>query len=211
MIGRRLTDFIHRDDQDGFYLHMQHCRKRPESIVLELRMVRSDGTYFDAWMQMQCISGSADAEPQFNLAVEDIRDRATASSSLALYEQVLDVAGQMTDKQHLLDEYVRLIKFYAACDAVGIRIRDDQGNIPYQAYVGFSRQFYEAESPLSLHDDQCMCITVIKGNPDPASDYFTEKGSFYINGTSRFLSTLSTEGRGVTRNACNAHGYESVA
>jgi signal transduction histidine kinase len=55
-----------------------------------------------------------------------------------------------------------------------------------------------------------MCITVIKGTTDPGLPFFTNKGSFYINATSRFLATVAPEDLGSTRNVCNAHGYESV-
>jgi len=97
------------------------------------------------------------------------------------------------------------------CAAVGIRILDDQDNIPYKFYDGFSRSFYELESPLSIKSDKCMCINVIKGEIDPKLPFYTEGGSFYMNGTTRFLSTVSEKEKGQTRNVCNQVGYESVA
>jgi PAS domain S-box-containing protein len=56
-----------------------------------------------------------------------------------------------------------------------------------------------------------MCINVIKGDVDPKLPFYTEGGSFYMNGTSRFLATVSEEAKGETRNVCNQAGYESVA
>jgi len=55
-----------------------------------------------------------------------------------------------------------------------------------------------------------MCTTVIKGATTPNKPYFTEKGSFYINGTSRLLATMPPEHLKTTRNGCLAQGYESV-
>ena len=103
------------------------------------------------------------------------------------------------------------IKNFTGCAAVGLRTLDDEGNIPYQAYDGFSQRFYESESPLSIKADQCMCINVIKEDTDPKLSFYTEGGSFYINGTTRFLATVSEEEKGETRNVCNQVGYESVA
>jgi PAS domain-containing protein len=94
---------------------------------------------------------------------------------------------------------------------VGIRILDKQGNIPYEAYTGFSREFYVSESPLSIESDQCMCINVVKGNTDPSLPFYTEYGSFFINGTTTFLATVPDDDKSPTRNVCNAQGYESVA
>jgi PAS domain S-box-containing protein len=124
---------------------------------------------------------------------------------------LLEIANLGKQLNPTLKEFVRVIRDYADCDAAGIRVLDSEGNIPYQAYEGFSREFYESESPLSIKLHHCMCINVIKGNNDPSLPYYTEDGSFCMNGTTAFLATVSEEEKGSTRNVCNAHGYESVA
>ncbi|MFC2003376.1 PAS domain S-box protein [Chloroflexota bacterium] len=110
-----------------------------------------------------------------------------------------------------LQQFVKTIKDYTGCTAVGIRMLDNTGNIPYTAYEGFSQEFYESESPLSIKSDQCMCINVIKGDTNPGLPFYTEDGSFYMNSTTAFLATVSEEEKGTTRNTCNEQGYESVA
>ncbi|MBC2713273.1 MAG: PAS domain S-box protein [Desulfosarcina sp.] len=211
LIGRCITDFIHRDDQHGFYFQKLNCQKNMETTIFELKIKKADGVFFDAQLQMQAISKKFGEEPEFSVALVDITDHVQLSSSFALQQNCLELVCRATDMEELLGGYVQLVKSYLQCDAVGIRIRDDAGNIPYEAYDGFSQAFYESENPLSLYTDQCMCIDVIKGKRNSDLPYFTPKGSFYINGTSRFLSTASSEELGTTRNVCNAHGYESVA
>ncbi|NIR14010.1 MAG: GAF domain-containing protein, partial [Desulfobacterales bacterium] len=103
------------------------------------------------------------------------------------------------------------IKKLTGCEAVAMRLLDRDGNIPYQAFDGFSEEFYRLESPLSLRSDRCMCINVIKGKFDPGLSFYTAGGSFFMNGTTRFLATVSEEQKGQTRNVCNRFGYESVA
>lgn len=110
-----------------------------------------------------------------------------------------------------LNQVVHLVKSYFQADAVGIRLLDDEGNIPYEAYEGFPESFYQSESPLSIKTDRCMCIYVIKRTIDPKAPFVTEKGSFYMNGTSAFLAGVSEQDKGETRNVCNDYGYESVA
>jgi len=111
----------------------------------------------------------------------------------------------------LLKEFVTEVKNFTDCEAIGIRILDENGNIPYEAHEGFAQSFYQSECPLSLKSDQGMCINVIKGDIDPSHPFYTERGSFYVNGTTRFLATVSEEEKGQTRNLCNEYGYESVA
>lgn len=111
----------------------------------------------------------------------------------------------------LLEEFVSAVRDFTGCGAAGIRILDKEGNIPYQAYKGFSQRFYELESPLSIKLDQCLCINVIKGKTQAKLPYYTKGGSFYTNGTTHLLATLSEKDKGRTRNVCHEFGYESVA
>ena len=123
----------------------------------------------------------------------------------------LEIANRQKEMTPLLKEFAAELRNSTGCAAVGIRLLDEAGNIPYQAYEGFSEEFYEKESPLSIKSDQCMCTNVVKGTTDSALPFYTAGGSFYINTTTRFLATISEEDKGRTRNECNRAGYESVA
>ena len=123
----------------------------------------------------------------------------------------LKIANQHIEMKPLLEEFVLEIKKLTKCDSVGIRMLDTEGNIPYEAYQGFSKEFYQSESPLSIKSDKCMCINVIKGEADPELSFYTKRGSFFMNATTKFLATVSEEEKGETRNICNLTGYESVA
>ena len=141
----------------------------------------------------------------------DITERRRDEEEYRVSLRFLEAVQRHTEIPPLLEELVAVIKDYTGAEAVGIRVLDSQGNIPYQAYQGFSRSFYERESPLSIHADHCMCINVIKGACDPGLPFYSAGGSFYMNGTSRFLATVDEADKGVTCNVCNQVGYESVA
>ncbi len=143
--------------------------------------------------------------------LRDITERKRAEKALGLSHKLLDIANKQAEAGLLLTKFVAEVKIFMGCAAAGIRLLDEEGNIPYEAQVGFSQKFYDSESPLSIKSDQCMCINVIKGNTDPALPFYTEGGSFYMNATTRFLATVSQEDKGQTRNVCNEVGYESVA
>ena len=145
------------------------------------------------------------------LSLVDVTERKRAEEAFRLSHRFLEIANRHTKMSGLLNEFVTEVKGVSGCAAVGIRILDEQGNIPYQAYEGFGPEFYELESPLAIQTDMCMCINLIKGTTDPALPFYTERGSFFMNGTSRFLATVSEEEKGRTRNVCNEFGYESVA
>jgi PAS domain S-box-containing protein len=142
---------------------------------------------------------------------EQRHKRKRAEKALHINYRLLEIANRHTEMKPLLDEFVAEIQNYTGCTATGLRFLDEEGNIPYEAHQGFSQSFYESESPLSIRSDHCMCINVIRGNYDPKLPFFTEYGSFYMNGTTRFLATVSEEEKGQTRNVCNMVGFESVA
>ena len=132
-------------------------------------------------------------------------------TELRASRKFLEIASLGGDIQDMLQDFVGELKTFTGCDAVGVRLLDESGGIPYMAYQGFSREFYETESPLSIKTDQCMCINVVKGVTNPELPFYSEGGSFYMNGTTRFLATVSEGDKGQTRNVCNLAGYESVA
>ncbi|HVN73695.1 MAG TPA: PAS domain S-box protein [Methanoregula sp.] len=141
----------------------------------------------------------------------DITERRFDEDILRLTAEVYRISTGDPDLGQMLGEYARLLQGYTGCDSIGIRLLDSRGNIPYHANIGFSEDFFNRESPLSIEADSCMCINVIKGKTDPSLPFYTAGGSFYINGTTKFLSTVSDEEKGKTRNVCNQAGYESVA
>jgi PAS domain S-box-containing protein len=143
--------------------------------------------------------------------VQDITGRKRAEETLEVSNRFLQIINKQMGMTPLLKEFLVEIRNLTGCSAVGVRLLDDAGNIPYQAYAGFSQEFYQKESPLSIKSDQCMCINVIKGGIDPGLPFYTAGGSFYINATSRFLATVSEKEKGKTRNECNRIGFESVA
>ncbi len=155
------------------------------------------------------------AGEDFGQSIADLEEEVArgkgASRALQISQRFFEIASGHSKASLLLKELAHEIQKLSGCEAVGIRILDNGGNIPYQGYVGFTKSFYTKESPLSIHSDQCMCINVIKGETDPSQPFYTKAGSFFMNGTTRFLSAVSEEDKGQTRNVCNQVGYESVA
>ena len=138
----------------------------------------------------------------------------------------------MSEKTHdfvalkkVLAEILGEICFLSNCQSVGIRL-ENNGDYPYYVYEGFPDFFILKENSICAKDDdgnhildkngspflECMCGDVLKGRFDSKLPYFTEKGSFWTNSTTRLLDTTTEKGRlDRTRNMCYESGYESVA
>ena len=138
----------------------------------------------------------------------DIMGENTVERALQVSHRFLEIANRHSRMDGLLKEFVPEVRAFTGCAAVGLHVLDEQGDIHYKAYDGFSKAFYKSESPLSIKGDRGMCINVIKGEADPRLPFYTRCGSFYMNNTTLFLATASEEEQG---HVCKAAGYESMA
>jgi hypothetical protein len=140
---------------------------------------------------------------------------------------VYDKNGDYLALNQILEEILKEISTVSCCQSVGIRLHDN-GDYPYYVYEGFPNFFIIKEKRLCVEDGsgnkildeqgnpllECMCGNVIKGRFDPKLPYFTKKGSFWTNSTTKFLQSVTEEEKkllGHTRNMCYHSGYESVA
>lgn len=143
--------------------------------------------------------------------IQDISDLKNTEKKQQASHSFLQISNRHLEMTPLLKEYVAEIKSLSGCEAVGMRILDRYGNIPFVAYTGFSQNFYDAENPLSIRNGNTTCIQVVRKKVDPKLSSFTPGGSFYVNGTSDFLHASPAADRGWPCRVCNNYGYESLA
>jgi PAS domain S-box-containing protein len=143
-------------------------------------------------------------------------------------ETTIDFLRQANEKENMADLVHFAVTFFrkrSGCEALGIRLRSDL-DFPYYETFGFSADFIRTERNLCAYDENgqvmrdptgrvlldCMCGNILQGRFDPSLPFFTRKGSFCSNGTTKLLaSTTEADRQARTRNRCNGEGYESVA
>lgn len=146
-----------------------------------------------------------DLEEARNLFKDCERQTQAANALLRLY-------ASATSRQGYMKIAIKLINIWSGCQYVGIRMLNKEGFIPYEAYLGFSREFWETENWLSIHKDQCACVRVITGNPEPQDlAVMTPGGSFYLDDSWEFLQSLSEAQRARFRGVCIHCGFKSIA
>ena len=81
LVKQALTRFIHRDDEDTYYLHRKVLVGSGEPQSCELRMVKTDGSPF--WVHLAAIvAQDADGVPELRVAITDINARKQAEDAL---------------------------------------------------------------------------------------------------------------------------------
>jgi PAS domain S-box-containing protein len=142
----------------------------------------------------------------------DITDRKRALDRLRVTGKLLEFFVTATGRKEYLTFVVDLLREWTECNCIGIRVLDNLGNIPYESYTGFSREFWEVENWISVKNHQCACIRVVLQKPDPQEmSMMTPNGSFYCNETAEFAASLTEEELSRYRGMCILTGFKSVA
>ena len=141
----------------------------------------------------------------------EMAERKQAEEKLNATNALLSLFSRKTSRNDYLEAVVNLVHFWSGCRCIGIRILDDEGYIPYESYVGFSREFWESENRLSVEHDQCACIRVVTGNPEPQDvAMMTPGGSFHCDDTVAFIDRLSAEEKMRFRGVCIQNRFLSL-
>ena len=168
------------------------------------------GTYWD-WSLVPILDSTGEVD-FLVFSLQGVTERREFHDRMFTHNTLLQLFSHSFTRNEYLDEVVDLIGKWNGSRCVGIRVLDKNGSIPYDAYRGFSREFWEAENCISLHHDQCACIRVIAGTPDPQDgSVMSPGGSFYCNNMMDFLKPLGPEGASRYRVTCVSNGFRSVA
>jgi len=142
----------------------------------------------------------------------DITERKEAQKRIETTNALLSLFVKMRTRKDYLDGVLELVQNWCGCRCAGIRVLDAQGNIPYESYTGFSREFWESENFLSVRNDHCVCIRVITGEMDRQDiPVMTPAGSFCCGNTIKFIRQLSEREKKRYRGVCVENGFLSVA
>jgi signal transduction histidine kinase len=125
--------------------------------------------------------------------------------------EILGILNEGREIEYVLEKTVALLAEYLKCEAIGVRMTDKLGNIPYQTYVGFTEGFIKKESPLCIRNDRCACIEISKGEYDPTQPLYTPYGSFFTNELQGLQPLVDGMRAGRFRGECVRSGWESLA
>jgi PAS domain S-box-containing protein len=145
-------------------------------------------------------------------AARDITERKQAERRRDFTSALLALFARKTSARDYLRSVVEAVRHWTGCQALGIRIADEQGEIPYAAWAGFEPEFLDLEGRLSLQRDNCCCIRAIS-QVFEATDraLLTPGGSYRCDDAIALLNSLPPEERAHFRGNCMKFGFASLA
>jgi PAS domain S-box-containing protein len=145
-------------------------------------------------------------------ALEDVTERHRAETRLKATNRLLAFFASKTTRQDYLDAVLELLVELSGCQALGIRMLNPAGQIPYEAAAGFNAEFLKSECWLSLEHDHCACTRAVRGRPEPQDlAMMTAGGSFHCNDTLGFVAKLTEAEKARFRGVCIRAGFATVA
>ncbi len=140
------------------------------------------------------------------------RERSRADRLIKTTNELLKLFPGKYSRKEYLDAVVKIIHEWSNCRCVGIRILNEQGEIPYESYMGFGHEFWESENWLSVKKDHCVCIRIISGQTESQDvPAMTEAGSFRCDNTFSFFDGLPENEKTKFRGVCLQNGFTSLA
>ncbi|MBI5189545.1 MAG: GAF domain-containing sensor histidine kinase [Nitrospirae bacterium] len=129
---------------------------------------------------------------------------------LKVNSEIIRLFNEGGELRRVLDRTASLVAGHLGCEALGIRVMDSLGNIPYESTVGFTDGFIEKEGHLCTRRDRCACTLASRGEYDPELPFFTKWGSFH-SGEVQDLEVLRLGMKdGSFRGECVRMGWESL-
>jgi signal transduction histidine kinase len=141
----------------------------------------------------------------------EIEERERAQAHLQVTNRLLELLVKTSTRREYLDAVARELAEATGCRCVGIRVKSETGQIPYEAAIGFDEDFLARESNLMLGRDACVCSRVIGGISAPEdAGVMSPFGSLCCPDLASFIQRVPVERRGNYRGHCAVVGFATL-
>ena len=203
-------DSLHPDDRDRTAKIWSNAVEQRILYETEYRIRRDDGEYRDMAVRGVPIMEQDGSIREWVGTCTDITERKMSQRRQSVTNSLLELFARKSSRKEYLDATTGAIKDWSGCEFIGIRIKDNGGNIPYESYIGFEQNFLEVENCLNIGRDNCVCVQAILQNY-PQHEYVTSAKSFFCNDSKTFLKNLADEQKKNYRGNCMKFGFQSIA
>jgi PAS domain S-box-containing protein len=193
------------DEIENIAFSLQHVLSG-ETVVESRKLLKRDGYVITIEASVKMIQNGL-----IQVIFRDITKRKEAETQVAVTNRLLDLFTKTTSRKEYVESVVQVIHQWSGFRCVGIRVADAEGNIPYEAYTGFSYEFWKLENMLSLNKDMCACIRTVTGRFETQdASVLTPNGSFCINNSKEFAGGLTKDELARFRGNCIQSGFLSI-
>ena len=209
VIGKSIFDINIWNDPKTCREFFATLKEKGQVNNVEAKLMRKDGQFITGLISARI--NEVDGKSRFLTVTRDISEWKETSRKLSASNHYLQIANKHKKMGPLLNEFVAKTQQLTDCSAIGIRLIDGQGNLPFKATMGYGGRFCKADNPCPLKVEKCLCIEVVRPTHGQKSPFFTEFGSFSTNSNSHLVATDSEKQKQKMCDCCENKGYESLA
>jgi PAS domain S-box-containing protein len=203
---------LHPDDLERTKAVWTHSVATRTLYEIEYRVRRKDGEYRHFAVRGVPVIGKDGIICEWTGACTDITEHKAAEERRNTTHALLALFARKSSSHEYLEAVVEAIRAWTDCQCLGIRVVDEDGDIPYSASVGFDAEFLRVENRLSLNTDNCCCVRAIsQAIEEQDRPLLTPGGSLRCDNTTEFVSQLSPQEQARYRGNCVNARFASVA
>jgi PAS domain S-box-containing protein len=212
LIHQKFTHFIPAEAQDTFYRYCQQVLHLQSRQTGELALKSATGRRLIVRLEGIAAEDPITHKTNCRLSLSDITDRKEAERRHDLTGALSALFAQKRTVSEYLHSVVELFRQWSGSQALGIRLVNEQQEIPYEAWAGFEPGFIELENRLSLQRDTCCCIRAItQAAEGPDRALLTPGGSYHCDDVRAFAEQFPPQERERHHGTCVRFGFASVA
>jgi PAS domain S-box-containing protein len=212
LIHQKITRFIPAEAQGAFHLYCDQVLHLRTRQMGELALRNAAGGSLTVRLAGIVAEAPVARESNYRLSLSDITERKEAERRRDLTSALSALFAQKTSASEYHHSVVELIRRWSGAEALGIRLVNEQQEIPYESWAGFEPEFIELENHLSLQRDACCCVRAItQAAESPDRALLTPGGSYRCDNMRSFTEQITPPEQSRYRGNCVKFGFASVA
>jgi PAS domain S-box-containing protein len=203
---------VHPQDRERTTAVWRRAVRTRSLYETEYRLQRYDGQYRLVAVRGVPVVEHDGAIREWVGACTDITERTAEEKRRELTHALLGLFAQKVTLKEYLDSVLEALRQWSGCEALGVRLLNEQQRIPYAAWTGFDPSFIELEQSHPLDPENCCCTRVLGQvcNEEERSR-LTPGGSYRLDDFSAYVQGLPQEKQGRFCAGCARVGFQSLA
>lgn len=203
---------VHPDDRERTAAVWRQAVLTSSLYKTEYRLQRHDGLY-----RLVAVRGVPVVENDGSIrewvgACTDITDRTAEERRRELTHALLGLFAQKVTLKEYLDSVLEALRQWSDCQALGIRLLNEQRRLPYAASTGFDASFVELEHSQDLDPANCCCARMLaQAYTEQERALLTRGGSFLLDDVTAYVQRLPAEKQAKFDRSCSRFGFKSLA
>lgn len=210
--GAGWIDALAPDDRERTKAAWLRAVETHAAYKIEHRVRRGDGLYRHVLTRGVPVLETDGSFREWVGTCTDVTERKESERRRDFTAALLGLFARKSSAIDYLNSVVEIVRQWSACQALGIRLKNEKQQMGYEAWAGFEPAFIELERCLSFEKDPCLCLRAISGGFEKSDrSLLTRGGSFRTDDAIAVGGSLGSVDLARCHGHCVEFGFASLA